>query len=88
MTDADRLTDKRCERRYDIARPESIRLQVQRRSNGRVENLQGELHDLSMENPEIMSELLEAYRLYVEKNEVFDHEGVFDALYRKAYGVD
>lgn len=35
-----------------------------------------------------MTELLEAWQRYAEQNEVFDHEGRFDAAYRKACGAD
>jgi arylsulfatase len=48
----------------------------------------GEINDLSSENPEKKSELLEGWEQYVTQNEVYDHKGWFDALYRKAYGVE
>ena len=48
----------------------------------------GEMHDLSGEHPDKKAELLSAWQEYVERNEVFDHKGRFDALYRKAYGVE
>ena len=48
----------------------------------------GEMHDLSEEYPEIRAELIEAWQQYAEANEVFDHKGRFDALYRKAYGAN
>jgi arylsulfatase len=53
-----------------------------------TKNDPGELHDLSEQHPEKKAELLEAYKNYTAKNEVFDHNGVFDAAYRKAYGVE
>jgi hypothetical protein len=31
---------------------------------------------------------LRAWQEYVEQNEVFDHKGRFDALYRRVYGVE
>jgi arylsulfatase len=48
----------------------------------------GEMHDLSGEYPDQKAELLRAWQAYVEQNEVFDHKGRFDALYRQAYGVE
>jgi arylsulfatase len=48
----------------------------------------GEIHDLSANHPEVKAELIEAWQQYAEANEVFDHKGRFDALYRKAYGAD
>jgi arylsulfatase len=48
----------------------------------------GEITDVSAQNPETKGQLLEAWRLYAEQNEVFDHAGHFDALYRRAYGLD
>ena len=30
--------------------------------------------------------MIEAWEQYARENDVFDHEGMFDALYRKAYG--
>jgi arylsulfatase len=48
----------------------------------------GEIHDLSEKYPNKKVELIKAWQKYAENNEVFDHKGRFDALYRKAYGVD
>jgi arylsulfatase len=48
----------------------------------------GEIKDVSDENRETKGRLLEAWRLYAEQNEVFDHAGHFDAIYRRAYGLD
>lgn len=48
----------------------------------------GEMHDLSDEHPNQKAELLKAWQEYAERNEVFDHKGRFDALYRRAYGVE
>jgi arylsulfatase len=48
----------------------------------------GEIHDLSMEYPELKKELMEAWEAYSERNEVFDHKGRFDAIYRQLYGVE
>ena len=48
----------------------------------------GEMNDLTEQHPEIKNELLEHYKQYVIQNEVYNHNGVFDALYRQAYGVE
>jgi len=48
----------------------------------------GELHDLSRQNPEKKTELVEAWREYALQNNVYDHKGYFDALYRKIYSVE
>jgi arylsulfatase len=53
-----------------------------------LSNDPGEIHDLSANHPEVKAELIEAWQQYAEANEVFDHKGRFDALYRKAYGAD
>jgi arylsulfatase len=47
----------------------------------------GEMNDLSEDYPEIKEELIAAWQQYAEANEVFDHKGRFDALYRKVYGA-
>lgn len=46
----------------------------------------GEIHDVSDDHPDIKAEMIEAWQRYAEENDVFDHQGRFDALYRKAYG--
>ncbi len=46
----------------------------------------GEIHDLSDDHPDIKAALVEAWQQYAEKNDVFDHKGRFDAMYRKVYG--
>ena len=48
----------------------------------------GEIHDLSDIYPEKKAALLKAWLNYAERNEVFDHKGRFDAMYRKIYGVE
>jgi arylsulfatase len=48
----------------------------------------GETRDLSDEYPARKAELHKEWKAYAEKNEVFDHKGRFDALYRRVYGVD
>jgi len=46
----------------------------------------GEIRDVSDAHPEIKAALIEAWQQYAAENDVFDHEGRFDALYRQAYG--
>jgi arylsulfatase len=48
----------------------------------------GEIHDLSDEFPEIKTEMIAAWQEYARANDVYDHKGRFDALYRKAYGTN
>ncbi len=48
----------------------------------------GEIHDLSDEFPEVKADMIAAWQEYARTNDVFDHKGRFDALYRKAYGTD
>jgi arylsulfatase len=48
----------------------------------------GEVHDISNKYPEKKAALIEAWLHYTEQNEVFDHKGRFDAIYRKVYGVE
>jgi arylsulfatase len=48
----------------------------------------GEMHDVSEKYPEKKAGLLKAWQQYAVQNEVFDHKGRFDAIYRKAYGVE
>jgi arylsulfatase len=47
----------------------------------------GEVHDVSHKYQAKKAELLKAWQLYAERNEVFDHKGRFDAMYRKVYGI-
>ncbi len=46
----------------------------------------GETRDLSGAHPEVKARLISAWQEYAKDNEVFDHAGLFDAAYRKAYG--
>jgi arylsulfatase len=46
----------------------------------------GEIRDLSVEFPQVRESMIAAWRRYAEDNGVIDHQGRFDALYRKAYG--
>jgi arylsulfatase len=48
----------------------------------------GEIHDVSDDYPEVKASMIEGWQEYAERNDVFDHRGMFDALYRKAYGAD
>jgi arylsulfatase len=48
----------------------------------------GEIHDLSDQHPDKRAELIAAWQDYAEHNEVFDHRGRFDALYKQIYGVE
>jgi arylsulfatase len=47
----------------------------------------GEIHDLSDDFPQIKAEMIAAWQEYARANDVYDHKGRFDALYRKAYGT-
>jgi len=53
-----------------------------------LKNDPGEMNDLSAEHPDKKAELLKAFEKYLTRNEVFDHKGRFDIMYRKAYGVE
>jgi arylsulfatase len=45
----------------------------------------GEMTDLSDDHPGLKNDLLQEWQRYVEANNVFDHKGRFDAMFRKAY---
>ena len=47
-----------------------------------------ETKDLSAMHPQVKESLMEAWKKYAEENEVYDHNGHFDSLYRKNYGLD
>jgi arylsulfatase len=47
----------------------------------------GEIDDVSDDHPDVEAALIEAWHRYAEENDVFDHAGHFDALYRQAYGA-
>jgi arylsulfatase len=47
----------------------------------------GEIHDLSDDFPDVKAAMIEAWKGYAETNQVYDHKGRFDALYRKAFGA-
>ncbi len=44
-----------------------------------------ETKDLSEQFPAIKEELIKAWNTYALQNEVHDHQGHFDALYRKSF---
>ena len=46
----------------------------------------GEIRDVAEEHPEVQAAMIEAWQQYAVANDVFDHKGRFDALYRQAYG--
>ena len=48
----------------------------------------GEITDLSEKYPKKKQELLDAWQQYARNNEIYDHKGHFDALYKKIYGVE
>lgn len=50
-----------------------------------LKNDPAETTDLSEEYPEIKAQLIEEWNKYAQHNEVYDHKGHFDALYRKNY---
>jgi arylsulfatase len=47
----------------------------------------GEIHDVSAEHPEVSTAMIKAWQQYAQDNDVYDHKGRFDALYRQAYGT-
>jgi arylsulfatase len=50
-----------------------------------LKNDPAETTDLSAQFPEIKTQLIEEWNKYAVHNEVYDHKGHFDALYRKNY---
>jgi arylsulfatase len=48
----------------------------------------GEIHDVSEDHPAVKAAMIEEWGHYAEVNEVFDHGGRFDAMYRAAYATD
>ncbi len=45
----------------------------------------GEMTDLSKEHPDIKNELINEWNNYAHQNDVYDHKGHFDSLYRASY---
>lgn len=50
-----------------------------------LKNDPAETTDLSVQYPEIKTQLIEEWNKYSQHNEVYDHKGHFDELYRKNY---
>lgn len=50
-----------------------------------LKNDPAEATDLSAQYPEIKAQLIEEWGRYAQHNEVYDHKGHYDALYRKNY---
>ncbi|HNP24333.1 MAG TPA: arylsulfatase [Panacibacter sp.] len=48
----------------------------------------GETTDLSAKYPDVKSSLIQSWETYAKQNDVYDHKGHFDSVYRKSYGVD
>lgn len=48
----------------------------------------GETTDLSNKFPQVKEDLVKAWNEYAKQNEVYDHKGHFDSVYRKSYGLD
>lgn len=48
----------------------------------------GETTDLSAQFPKVKEELIQAWNEYAKTNEVYDHKGHYDSLYRKNAGLD
>ncbi len=48
----------------------------------------GEIQDVSTEHPEILADLKDQWQAYATENDVFDHKGKFDAIYRQVYRAD
>lgn len=46
----------------------------------------GEIHDVADRHPAVKQSMIEDWQRYASDNQVYDHKGRFDALYRKAYG--
>ena len=50
-----------------------------------LKNDPAEANDLSSQFPDVKRQLIEEWNIYARNNEVYDHKGHFDALYRKNY---
>lgn len=48
----------------------------------------GETADLSTQYPDIKASLITAWEAYAKQNDVYDHKGHYDSVYRKGYEVD
>ena len=45
----------------------------------------GEITDLSFQHTDIKDSLIRAWNIYANQNEIFDHHGHYDSLYRSSY---
>ncbi len=52
-----------------------------------IEKDPGEITDLSKEHPEIRTELINLWNEYAKQNEVYDHNGHYDSIYRKSFST-
>lgn len=50
-----------------------------------IEKDPGETTDLSVEFPEVKKQLIEAWDRYAAQNDVYNHQGHYDSLYRKSF---
>jgi arylsulfatase len=50
-----------------------------------LESDPGEMHDLSAQHPELKQELMDAWEQYALENDVHDHQGHYDSLYRRSF---
>ena len=48
----------------------------------------GETTDLSAKYPDVKIFAHSVMETYAKQNDVYDHKGHFDSVYRKSYGVD
>jgi arylsulfatase len=48
----------------------------------------GETTDISAMHPTVKEELIQAWNIYARENEVYDHKGHYDSVYRRSYGLD
>ena len=48
----------------------------------------GETTDVSSRHPEIKEQLIKEWNEYSKKNDVYDHRGHYDSLYRKSFSPD
>lgn len=52
-----------------------------------LENDPGEASDLSAKNPELFKEMIKAWEDYAVLNDVYDHKGHYDSVYKSSYGM-
>jgi len=46
-----------------------------------------EANDLSAQNPELRTQLIEAWKVYAKENQLHDHNGHYDSVYLKSYSA-